>query len=228
MLLHFTWGCSHRGAGQSARGRCHRGAEPRCGSPAAGAAKQPPPGPAPLASPAAPGPPRRSPRAPFLGPEGPVPRRRAAYLGAAVQRGLAEGAAAQGADGDVVQLLLLARQAAAAAGAAPARGLAAEVGADGVAVPLVLAQRHGGGAAPRRPGSPSARPRQPHGLHVGSRRRPGTASRRRGDLPLPPPPQPRPAPPARGSERSGAALSARWHREGRAGRRGLLHPTGPG
>lgn len=47
----------------------------------------------------------------------------AAYLGAAVEGGLAEGAAAQGADGDVVQLLLLAGKAAAAAaaaGAAPA------------------------------------------------------------------------------------------------------------
>lgn len=113
----------------------------------------------------------------------------AAYLGAAVEGGLAEGAAAQGADGDVVQLLLLAGQAAAAAGAAPAGGLAAEVGADGVAVPLVLAQRHGGGAAPLRPGSPSARPRESDGLHVGSRRRPGTAScrrrRRRRDLPAP-------------------------------------------
>lgn len=77
-----------------------------------------------------------------------------AYLGAAVQGGLSEGAAAQDADGDVVQLLLLAGQAAAAAaGAAPARGLAAEVGADGVAVPLVLAQRHGG-AAPRGPARP--------------------------------------------------------------------------
>lgn len=110
----------------------------------------------------------------------------AAYLGAAVEGGLAEGAAAQGADGDVVQLLLLAGQAAAAAaGAAPAGGLAAEVGADGVAVPLVLAQRHGGGAAPLRPGSPSPRPREPDGLHVGSRRRPGTASCRRRDLPAP-------------------------------------------
>lgn len=119
------------------------------------------------------------------------------YLGAAVQGGLAEGAAAQGADGDVVQLLLLAGHAAGAAGAAPARGLVAEVGADGVAVPLVLAQRHGDGG-PARPGAPSARPR---GLHVGSRRRPGTASRRyrRRDLRAPAPPGPAPAPPAAGS-----------------------------
>lgn len=79
------------------------------------------------------------------------------YLGAAVQRGLAEGAAAQDADGDVVQLLLLGRAAAAPrsrAGAGPrARvpatpGLAPEVRVEGVAVSLVLAQhRHGGGGS---------------------------------------------------------------------------------
>ena len=80
---------------------------------------------------------------------------RGRYLGAAVQRGLPEGAAAQDADGDVVQLLLLRR---AAAGSRPrtstgprARvpatpGLAPEVRVDGIAVSLVLAQhRHGGG-----------------------------------------------------------------------------------
>lgn len=77
------------------------------------------------------------------------------YLGAAVQRGLPEGAAAQDADGDVVQLLLLRRAAAGSrpeTGAGPrARvpatpGLAPKVRVDGVAVSLVLAQhRHGGG-----------------------------------------------------------------------------------
>lgn len=77
------------------------------------------------------------------------------YLGAAVQRGLPEGAAAQHTDGDVVQLLLLRRAAAGSrhrTGAGPrARvpatpGLAPEVRIEGVAVSLVLAQhRHGGG-----------------------------------------------------------------------------------
>lgn len=84
-----------------------------------------------------------------------------AYLGAAVQGGLAEGAAAQDADGDVVQLLLFARHAAAAAGTGPARGLAAEVGADGVAVPLVLAQRHGAGSPRLASGSPQRGPAAP-------------------------------------------------------------------
>lgn len=176
-----------------------RGANPAAALRAPAPPSTQPPETAPLALRAALGPPRST-------SEGPLPRGRrrrgtparpgparpaakAAYLGAAVEGGLAEGSAAQGADGDVVQLLLLAGQAAAAAGAAPARGLAAEVGADGVAVPLVLAQRHGGGAAPLRPGSPSARPREPDGLHVGSRRRPGTASscRRRDDLRAPAP-----------------------------------------
>lgn len=77
------------------------------------------------------------------------------YLGAAVQRGLPEGAAAQHTDGDVVQLLLLRRAAAGSrhrTGAGPrARvpatpGFAPEVRIEGVAVSLVLAQhRHGGG-----------------------------------------------------------------------------------
>lgn len=77
------------------------------------------------------------------------------YLGAAVQRGLPEGAAAQDADGDVVQLLLLRRAAAGSrprTGAGPrARvpatpGLAPKVRVDRIAVSLVLAQhRHGGG-----------------------------------------------------------------------------------
>lgn len=80
---------------------------------------------------------------------------RGRYLGAAVQRGLPEGAAAQHTDGDVVQLLLLRRAAAGSrhrTGAGPwARvpatpGLAPKVRNEGVAVSLVLAQhRHGGG-----------------------------------------------------------------------------------
>lgn len=80
---------------------------------------------------------------------------RGRYLCAAVQRGLPEGAAAQDADGDVVQLLLLRRAAAGSlprAGAGPrARvpatpGLAPKVRVDGIAVSLVLAQhRHDGG-----------------------------------------------------------------------------------
>lgn len=83
------------------------------------------------------------------------------YLGAAVQRGLPKGAAAQDADGDVVQLLLFRR----AAGSRPwasagprARvpatpGLASKVRVDGVAVSLVLAQhRHGGGRNSAAPG----------------------------------------------------------------------------
>lgn len=81
------------------------------------------------------------------------------YLGAAVQRGLPEGAAAQDADGDVVQLLLLRR---AAAGSGPrtsagpwARvpatpGLAPKVRVEGIAVSLIFAQhRHGGGRGTR-------------------------------------------------------------------------------
>ena len=80
---------------------------------------------------------------------------RGRYLGAAVQRGLPEGAAAQHTDGDVVQLLLLHRAAAGSrnrTGAGPGArvpatpGLAPEVRIEGVAVSLVLAQhRHGGG-----------------------------------------------------------------------------------
>ena len=81
------------------------------------------------------------------------------YLGAAVQRGLPEGAAAQDADGDVMQLLLLRR---AAAGSGPrtsagprarvpaTHGLAPKVRVEGIAVSLVLAQhRHGGGRGTR-------------------------------------------------------------------------------
>lgn len=105
------------------------------------------------------------------------------YLGAAVQRGLPEGAAAQDADGDVVQLLLLRR----AAGSRPrARvpatpGLASKVRVDGIAVSLVLAQhRHGGGprihGGQRRPRTASLalearqrlrRPRGPGSFHGG-------------------------------------------------------------
>lgn len=77
------------------------------------------------------------------------------YLRAAVQRGLPEGAAAEDADGDVMQLLLLCRAAAGSrprTGAGPrARipatpGLAPKVRVDGIAVSLVLPQhRHGDG-----------------------------------------------------------------------------------
>lgn len=84
---------------------------------------------------------------------------RARYLGAAVQRGLPEGAAAQDADGDVVQLLLLRRAAAGSrprSGAGPrarvpaTAGLAPKVRVDGIAVSLILAQyRHGGGCGTR-------------------------------------------------------------------------------
>lgn len=111
------------------------------------------------------------------------------YLGAAVQRGLPEGAAAQDADGDVVQLLLLRRAAGSRprAGTGPrARvpatpGLASKVRVDGIAVSLVLAQhRHGGGprihGGQRRPRTASLalearqrlrRPRGPGSFHGG-------------------------------------------------------------
>lgn len=86
------------------------------------------------------------------------------YLRAAVQRGLPEGAAAQDADGDVVQLLLLRRAAAGSrpgTGAGPrARvpatpGLAPEVRIDGIAVSLVLAQYGHGGSHRIGPSVPS-------------------------------------------------------------------------